>query len=135
MNLFAYGSLMCQDIMAAVSGFCAAGVPGTARGYRRRSVKGETYPAMVADASCDTGGVVYRDLPDAAWERLDRFEGDLYARLDVAVELEDGGTVPAEAYIVRPEHVDCLEASGWDFDVFLREGKARFLREYKGFRA
>lgn len=35
---FAYGTLMCEDIMREVSGIRPSHVPGTLKGYRRRSV-------------------------------------------------------------------------------------------------
>jgi gamma-glutamylcyclotransferase (GGCT)/AIG2-like uncharacterized protein YtfP len=135
MNLFAYGSLMCRDIMADVSGYHGPGQPAVARGYSRRSVQGESYPAMVPDEAGDTDGVIYLDLPDSAWARLDRFEGDLYVRQALPVALGDGRVVSAEAYVVRAEHLDRLGASLWRFDDFLREGKAVFQQEYKGFSA
>jgi gamma-glutamylcyclotransferase (GGCT)/AIG2-like uncharacterized protein YtfP len=134
-HLFAYGSLMCEDIMEAVSGCRLPNATGTAKGYSRRSVKGETYPAIVADGTEETAGVVYRDVPAPAWERLDRFEGDMYMRQPVSVELADGTAVAADAYVVRPECLGRLESFGWRFADFLRNGKTSFQREYKGFAA
>ncbi len=134
-NLFAYGTLMCDDIMREVSGWHLSHVPGTLKGYKRRSVKGEAYPALVPDAKGSVEGVVYRNVPESAWDRLDLFEGEMYARQRVQIELKDGGTLSAEAYVVQPAFLDRLDQSDWDFADFLRNGKARFQRHYKGYQS
>jgi gamma-glutamylcyclotransferase (GGCT)/AIG2-like uncharacterized protein YtfP len=133
-NLFAYGTLMCDDIMAEVSGCCLSFVAGTLKGYSRRSVKGEYFPGLGPDASGIVDGIVYRDVPDSAWVRLDRFEGEMYVRRDVRIELSNGIVLPAATYVVHPEYLDHLEASDWDFETFLRNDKTRFQKGYRGYR-
>jgi gamma-glutamylcyclotransferase (GGCT)/AIG2-like uncharacterized protein YtfP len=133
-NLFAYGTLMCEDIMEEVSGCCLTGMAGTVRGYSRRSVKGERYPALAPDEKGCVEGVAYRDLPVSAWDRLDRFEGRMYVRTLVEIELSDGTILPAETYVVRQEFKDQLEESEWNFEDFQRNGKESFQRNYKGYR-
>jgi len=53
-NLFAYGTLMCQEIMLAVTGFPFRGVRGLLRDYHRGTIRGEVYPGIVPRR----GGVV-----------------------------------------------------------------------------
>jgi len=101
-NLFAYGTLMCKDIMEEISGCRLTSASGILRGCRRRSVKGEPYPALVLAGGGFVEGVVYRNLPLSAWERLDRFEGEMYIRQPVRVELKDGTVLPAETYCSAP---------------------------------
>lgn len=135
-HLFAYGTLMCGDIMADVAGVHLRGEPASLRGYRRRRVAGEHYPALVPDA--DGGcveGVIYRDVPPAAWARLDRFEGAMYAREPVRVTLADGTWIEAGTYVARDTFVSCVTEHEWDFPAFLREGKEIFRRSYGGFDA
>lgn len=134
-NLFAYGTLMCEDIMREVSGVSLSSVPGTLKGFRRHSVKGEPYPALAPDAEGRVDGLVYRHVPDSAWIRLDRFEGEMYARRIVQVELKDGSILPAATYVTVPEFLDRLDRSGWDFADFLRNGKTSFRRGYGGYRS
>jgi len=134
-NLFAYGTLMCDDIMQEVSGLHPSHVVGILRGYSRRCVKGEHYPALVQDADGRVEGVVYRNVPNAAWHRLDRFEGGMYTRESVEIELSDGTTLPAATYVVRAEFLNHLDQSDWDFTDFLRNGKARFQNHYKGYQS
>jgi gamma-glutamylcyclotransferase (GGCT)/AIG2-like uncharacterized protein YtfP len=134
-DLFAYGTLMCDDILRDVAGCRLSAVAGTLRGYSRRAVRGEPYPALVPDPEGRVAGVVYRDVPDAAWRRLDRFEGEMYVGQTVEVDLAEGGTLLAQTYVVRPEFRHRLAPSDWDFADFLRHGKARFQSHYVGYRA
>ena len=134
-NFFAYGTLMCDEIMAEVSGVCPHGVPATLLGYRRLQVKAQPYPAIVANTDCRVDGIVYQNVPPSAWDRLDRFEGEMYSREIVQVRLRDGSTVQAATYVLRPQFRGCLDKAEWDFAVFLREGKGRFRRSYKGYLA
>jgi gamma-glutamylcyclotransferase (GGCT)/AIG2-like uncharacterized protein YtfP len=132
-NLFAYGTLMCEDIMREVAGCLPACVPGTLPGYARRAVKGQHYPGLVLHAAGRVDGVLYRDVPGFAWARLDSFEGDMYRRRCVQVDLGDGARLAAETYVVRPRFVARLDVVEWDFAEFLRSGKTKFCRDYRGY--
>ncbi len=133
-SLFAYGTLMCDEIMREVAGCLPSRAAGTLKGYSRRAVRGERYPGIVADAAGCVEGVLYRNVPTSAWARLDRFEGEMYARQAVQITLADGETLLAEAYVVRPQFLDRLEQSAWSLADFLREGKASFQQHYTGYR-
>jgi gamma-glutamylcyclotransferase (GGCT)/AIG2-like uncharacterized protein YtfP len=124
-NLFAYGTLMCGDIMAEVSGCRLSCISGTLAGYRRRSVKGEYYPAIVPDEKGFVNGVVYRDVPDSAWARLDRFEGEMYAKKIVYINIVDDEILLSMAYVIMPEYMDRL-GGNWNFSDFVRNHKADF---------
>lgn len=134
-NLFAYGTLMCSDIIAATSGFKLPSVSGTINGYRRLRVKGEDYPAIIMDESASVEGLLYMDLPEAGWKRLDRFEGEMYFRARVEVKSNNGEIIPAETYVTRREYFDLLLDDEWDFDEFLGKNKKRFEKSYKGYDA
>lgn len=132
-NLFAYGTLMCEDIMQEVAGCLPPHEPGTLKRYSRRCVKGENFPAIVPDQAGRVAGIVYKNVSDLSWERLDRFEGDFYARRLVQVELNDGTTFSADAYVVKPQFVDRLTPTEWDFEDFLQKGKDNFQKRYRGY--
>ncbi|MFU2488062.1 gamma-glutamylcyclotransferase family protein [Thauera sp. WH-1] len=130
---FTYGSLMCEDIMAAVCGAHAAYRPATLQGHRRHAVVGVAYPGMVPNADHRVQGVLYLELPDSAWPRLDAFEGEEYERRIVTVETDGGAHAQAWTYVFRPRFAHRLAPADWDFDHFLRVGKARFMADYVGF--
>ncbi len=134
-HLFAYGTLMCDDIMHAVSGCSLPAAPGLLTGYRRWAVKGQGYPAIAPDATGQVEGTIYRHVPPAAWERLDRFEGEMYTRQPVAIAQQDGETVVAATYAIGAAFLDRLDGYEWDFAEFLRYGKARFQQHYGGYQA
>lgn len=125
---------MCEDIMYEVSGCRLSHEPATLNGYRRQSVIGESYPAIMPDRDASVDGLIYRDLPASAWDRLDRFEGEMYERQHVVVALTHRTPLPAETYVIHPVYLKRLDPSDWDFDDFIKNGKARFQRHYKGYR-
>ena len=136
-HCFTYGSLMCEDIMAAVCGERIDRMtarPARLAGFARHPVVGEAYPGMIPSPGSLVSGVLYLNLPATAWPRLDRFEGEMYERRLVRVQTEDGATLAASTYVFRPEFAQRLTDGEWDFAAFLREGKARFTTLYLGFR-
>lgn len=132
-HLFAYGTLMCDEILAEVSGLQRSGIPAELCGYRRRSVVGASYPGIVPYAADRVDGLLYLALPESVWRRLDRFEGEMYVRQGVRVRLADGGAAMAETYVVRPACRRRLASVDWDFTEFLCRGKPQFRREYRGY--
>lgn len=138
-HAFTYGTLMWADIMARVCGADAAPfappVAATLADHERHPVRGHDYPAMVPAAGHQVVGRLYLDVPEAAWPRLDRFEGDEYERHEVLVTLSDGSWRRAWTYLFRADLAARLDAGDWDEARFEREGKARFVSRYVGFDA
>jgi hypothetical protein len=128
---------MFDAVWRAVAGRRRCSDAGTLRGYAIYRVKGETYPGIVPSDSAEAmvRGCVYRDLDSPILERLDRFEGDAYRRVPVAVEMDGGETMPCEAYVVRPSFVHILSREPWSADWFETYGLQPFLSTYRGFRS
>lgn len=135
MNLFAYGTLMCADIMRHVAGCLPSAMPVTLKHYRRCRVTGEEYPAIVRQEGFSVQGVLYLDVPEEAWIRLDRFEGEMYERKTVRTECEETTGMIAETYVMNPEFTSLLLLSDWTYEQFLVTGKKRFEADYRGFEA
>jgi len=133
MNLFAYGTLLCADILHKVTGCRPAHAPAALRGYRRHALTDEVYPAIVAHEGAAVAGVIYFDVPAGAWSCLDRFEGEMYARRIVRVLCEDGTSVDAATYVIKPEFAYRLAPSEWSVEEFLASGRKKFEAEYSGF--
>lgn len=132
-HCFTYGSLMCEDIMGAVCAARAPFVAATLDGFRRSPVTGEEYPGMVPAPGEQVEGVLYLDLPESAWPRLDHFEGIEYSREQVSVRTADGRSLAAWTYVFKPEFASRLGPGEWDFQRFLATGKARFTAQFMGF--
>lgn len=133
-HLFAYGTLMCDDIMESVAGCLPEKKKALLAGYQRFSVKNEHYPGLVAGGDGKVEGIIYCNITEDSWRRLDSFEGEMYSRLTVEVELEDGSSQAAYVYIVKPEFENKLEKSGWSLENFLQKGKGGFIANYGGYR-
>jgi gamma-glutamylcyclotransferase (GGCT)/AIG2-like uncharacterized protein YtfP len=133
MDLFTYGTLMSADIMARVAGCRLAALPATLPGYRRSQVKGEVYPGISEDAAEQVAGVLYLNVPAAALQRLDVFEGEMYERREVLVKDEGGAARAAMTFVFRPAYLRLLTGIPWDFDQFLASGKKCFEEGYFGF--
>lgn len=122
---------MCDEIMCAVAGNKLRRSSAMLKGYRRRAVRGEAYPAIFADPDGSVCGMLYLSVPASSWNKLDEYEGDMYSRERVHVVLEDGTTVPAETYVVSPVFLNHLAAADWDYERFIRHDKARYLKAIK----
>ncbi|GAB3596086.1 gamma-glutamylcyclotransferase [Angustibacter peucedani] len=106
-RLFVYGTLAPGRSNAHE----LAGVPGT---WTHATVRGHLlpegwgaalgYPALVPDDDGPTvaGLVLASDALAQHWDRLDAFEGDGYDRVVVRATTDDGSTVAAWVYVLRP---------------------------------
>jgi hypothetical protein len=124
---------MYYEIMREVSGLTPAYLAGVVRGYSRRAVRGEYYPGLVSEDAAHVDGIVYFGISASAWERLDRFEGNMYCQRLVPVELNDGSRTDAITYVFRPEFRRLLSEKEWDYVKFLRHGMMRFKCQYSGY--
>ncbi|TCJ13842.1 gamma-glutamylcyclotransferase [Parasulfuritortus cantonensis] len=132
---FTYGSLMCTDIMAHVAGAALTGEAASLAGYSRHPVAEEDYPGIVADPGGCVEGVLYRGVDAAGLVRLDAFEGEMYERRQVRIELASGTTVTAWCYVFGEPYRHLLQPGEWSFETFLAAGKSRFQARYMGFAA
>jgi gamma-glutamylcyclotransferase (GGCT)/AIG2-like uncharacterized protein YtfP len=125
-RLFAYGTLLLPEVMAAVAGRRLAARPALLRGFARRAVRGEVYPGLVREPGAVTRGVLYERVDPALWARLDRFEGPLYERRDVSVT-QVGRARRAATYVVRADRLAALAEAPWDPEAFARRHAARYV--------
>ena len=134
MNIFAYGSLMIPEVMVAVTTREFRFKNAILRGYSRFTVKGESYPGIIPASDAVTEGIIYFDLDESSLERLDAFEGDLYQRTPVKVEMEKEDILNAETYVIKPRYKRCLSSKEWNLKEFARIHLASFLQTYSGFK-
>jgi len=133
-DLFVYGTLMVPEVMHRVCGYACAGEPALLYDYRRRRVRGEVYPAVVASVGDAVGGILYRGVGPAQLVLLDAFEGAMYRREMVTVAV--GVRVqPAASYVCAPGLAHRLSDADWSLDDFVAEGLRGFLADYPGFSA
>ena len=129
-NLFAYGSLMYEQVWQALFGEVFVGEVATLEGYSRRRIKGDVYPVIFpGDGSVQ--GILFRNLTEAIVEKLDRFEGDLYQRVQVEV-MSSSVLVPAFTYVLKKSHYGVI-GDHWNKRAFESSDLSRFLSRYTGF--
>lgn len=133
LHCFAYGTLMCEDIMARISGIRSPFDAAVLHGYARHPVIDEPYPGIAPHEGRTVAGRLYRDLDAAAFERLDAFEGDQYTRATVRVALDDGSWADAQTYVFRSALEHLLMPGEWDFEHFLHRERHLFISRYGGF--
>ena len=124
-NVFTYGSLMFPEVWTRVVVGDYRSVRARLEGHARFEVRDQSYPGMVAQAGSSVEGVLYLDVGDADFARLDHFEGDDYARASIEVACEDGIARAAETYVYRLR--DRLLNTLWQADRFAMQ---RFLDTY-----
>lgn len=133
MNLFAYGTLMCQEIFDRVAGCHRPPRAALLHDFQRLPVLGEVYPGLVRQAGERVVGVVYANLPPWAGPRLDLFEGEMYCRQTVVVRVGEREEVTAETYVARGEFAARLGAGSWSYEEFARSRKSCVAAACRGF--
>ena len=123
---------MSSEIMRALTGMQLECQQASLKGYLRRQVKDGVFPAIIAQPNCAVEGAIYLDLPTCCWEPLDRFEGDLYQRKCVPVNINNQQQIEAEAYILHPDHHHRFGAHNWDFELFLQTSLDGYLNRLRG---
>ena len=113
--LFVYGSLQIPGIAEIVGGGPFISEPCVLPGYRRRRIRGRTWPGIRPDAEESTAGLLLRDVSEAQLEVFDLFEGDTYERRIVRVRMRDLAEkeVDAFAYVVRESLADYMSEESW----------------------
>ena len=102
--------------------------PASLKAWQRFAIREASYPAACPsrlDASIQ--GILWFDLSESAWKRLDAFEGDAYRRAAVEVHC-DSGMHPAWVY----EFLDpgLLLPQDWDEATFRQQHLADFFRQH-----
>jgi gamma-glutamylcyclotransferase (GGCT)/AIG2-like uncharacterized protein YtfP len=126
-NLFAYGTLQCPELLRAVAGVELPAEEAVLPGHRRERVAGAAYPGIVPDAATQVPGRLYRNFPRRLVPFLDAFEGAEYRRRILPVRAADGRTVPALVYRLEARTARRLEGAPWDLATFRRRHLEGYL--------
>jgi hypothetical protein len=125
-RLYAYGTLQLTPIISLIVGRPLEGQPATLSGYARYRIADRVYPGIVEATGGSVSGVMYAGLDATEMDRLDTYEGPLYERRDLLVEV-GGALIPACTYVLRPEHAQRLSTESWDIAQFRREHLEGYL--------
>ena len=128
-NLFTYGALMFPDIIQTLAQRAVRGEPASLNGYASFTVKDECFPALVPFPDSHTSGQLYRDLDESVMTRLDEFEGDLFVRTEVTVEIGTDNWVDAVTFVIAEDSYEELSTLEWDELDFRENYLADWVKE------
>lgn len=124
--LFAYGTLMLPEIFTEVTGAPPpASVAATLPDHRRHRVNGECWPAVIPEHGASVDGLLYLDVPEVLWPRLDAFEGPDYRRVTATVATATADRMVAAYYLLDDSRRGILSLEPWSLDSFRDEIRRR----------
>ena len=132
-HVFTYGTLEIPEVMEAVTGRSLASAEARAKGFAKFLLKGRIYPGMIALPGAVCSGRVYYHPDRRTLEILDAFEDEVYTRERIEVEVVEGGSVEAYAYLIPPRYRECLTSIPWKPDEFMTRHLAHYLEACKAF--
>jgi gamma-glutamylcyclotransferase (GGCT)/AIG2-like uncharacterized protein YtfP len=130
-SVFCYGTLLFPEVLRAVAGVAPPPRSATARGWGRYRVHGEVFPGVIAQPGASTRGAVFDGIDAPALARLDAFEGELYQRVPLEVELDDGTRATAWCWVMAPGREAVLTREPWDPEDFAARELASYLRQVR----
>ena len=134
MNLFAYGSLMFEEVWSQLVRGQYIKRPARLHGFTRRRVHGDVYPVIVRSHAGDwVDGVVYFGVRPEDLERLDIFEAEPYNRQTHTVVVEGRERHKADVYVLKDDYRHMVHDREWDPQWFEREALPIFIGSYRGF--
>lgn len=131
-SVFTYGTLQIPEAMQAVTGLALKSVPATLSGYECLKIKGRTFPGLFKKEEAITDGRLYREIDQQTIERLDQFEGVMYKRCLVEVQVSDK-TEQAYVYVTQKDYEDCLLNQEWSLEEFRRKYLKLYLKKIASF--
>jgi gamma-glutamylcyclotransferase (GGCT)/AIG2-like uncharacterized protein YtfP len=131
--LFCYGTLEIPEVMQAVTGRRFRGTIALLPDHARFLLHGETYPGLLHSYRSEVAGMLYRDVDRDSLTLLDLFEGDFYRRTSVRVTTAVQEGVPAQTYLVPPEHELLLSQQPWEREHFIARHLDEFLAYCRSF--
>ncbi len=132
-HLFTYGTLEIPEVMEAVTGRSWASAQARIKGFAKFLLKGRIYPGMTAVQGSICSGRVYYHLDSRTLEVLDAFEDEVYTRERVEVEVAEGRSLQAYAYLILPHDRACLTSTLWQPDEFKSKHLVHYLEACKSF--
>ena len=131
--VFTYGTLEIPEVMEAVTGQVWASAEAWAKGFAKFLLKGRIYPGMTAVQGSICSGRVYYHIDSRTLEVLDAFEDEVYTREYIEVEVAEGRSLQAYAYLISPDRRECLTSTSWQPDEFMTTHLVHYLEACKAF--
>ncbi|XP_078443066.1 AIG2-like (avirulence induced gene) family protein [Wolffia australiana] len=135
-SVFVYGTLLESEVVRILLNRNPSSSPAVLRDYRRFSVNGCSYPAIIPEKNKKVEGKVLFGITDPDLRVLDAFEDFEYDRSVVEVSLMDQNQprmLQSFAYVWSQKDDPRLEGE-WDFDEWRKKYVEEYLKSVKEFR-
>ena len=132
-HVFTYGTLEIPEVMEAVTGRSLASAEARAKEFAKFLLQGRIYPGMIAVPGAVCPGRVYYHIDRRTLELLDVFEDEVYTRERIEVEVEEGRSLEAYAYLIPPRYRERLTSTPWKPDEFMARHFVHYLEACKTF--
>jgi gamma-glutamylcyclotransferase (GGCT)/AIG2-like uncharacterized protein YtfP len=116
-NLFAYGTLMIEEIFRRFSNAPIQKTAGFLNGYECRQLKNRKYPGLIKGKGT-VNGIVYQQLSEIDLNNLDQYEGDEYKRELVLVNIDATKKINAWCYFYKEEYRENILNEEWSLDWY-----------------
>lgn len=116
-NLFAYGTLMIEEVFQRLSNSPTQKSSGYIVGYECRQLKRKKYPGLIIGKGI-VNGLLYYHLPDQALKNFDQYEGEEYKREMVSVNIESNKKIEAWCYFYKEEYRENILNEIWSLDWY-----------------
>ncbi|MCW8885733.1 MAG: gamma-glutamylcyclotransferase [Motiliproteus sp.] len=119
-TLFCYGTLALPGVVKRLIGRVPDGVQAKLENYVCRCIRDTDFPALVPRKKSEVTGTLYRNLSPQEIRILDDYEGQMYKRQQVWVELDQGKTEHSWVYVLRSQYYSKVLEQPWDVEKYLR---------------
>ncbi|KAH9798470.1 GGACT domain-containing protein [Citrus sinensis] len=132
-NVFVYGSLLADDVVRVLLKRIPQSSSAILPGYRRFSIKGRVYPAILPVENKHVTGRVLFGISDPELLVLDEFEDFEYQRTTADVSLVDtADKLQVQTYVWTNKNDPNLYGD-WDFEEWRRLHMKDFVKMTAGF--
>jgi gamma-glutamylcyclotransferase (GGCT)/AIG2-like uncharacterized protein YtfP len=133
-TLFAYGTLLLDEVVHALTDRTFRTLPARLHGYRRHTIirhgneMCEAYPAIQPSPVGIVVGRLLLEVDEHSLKLIECFESDPpdYERTPVEVQIDGGAKTQAITYVAHPSLSACLKGE-WYLEVFARNHLQDYL--------
>ena len=116
-NLFAYGTLMIEDVFNKFSKHPIQKSNGYLIGYECRQLNNRIYPGIIIGQGI-VNGIIYHQLTQEDFLNLDAYEGEEYSREKVLINKSATEQISAWCYLYKKEFFNNLLIDRWSLDWY-----------------
>ena len=131
MNIFAYGTLICPEMVFALTGKNYVSEKAVLNNFKRFKIYDDgqprAYPAIKKYAGGLVNGIILYDVDKESMEALDFFEGGEYIRTLLEI-VTDGKKIKTYVYVWEKKYNPKLK-NEWSLNYFIKNDMPEYVNE------